>query len=856
MDMGENNYWHNSIQSVGTDVSFTDLLNMVAKDAEMSKFPVDRSSQLNEEMVLGGGEDILIEKSISDIETRSGAYMEDGICDGNVNFSMETSMQPEADFTRRLALHLSLANLLAEDGGAVDVTSHAREFHGGLIEESMRKYCEDKQTVMFEPELGMEFSSTEEAFQFYNMYSWVSGFSIRLGDNYTTKSKQRTMQEYLCQRQGNGDETKNSTTRCGCKAMMRVATNESCKCLFGSMDKVPFSKKTLRTVCSNIAKEALVDDVQKTLQSFREKISRDPRFVFTAELDEDNRLNSLMWTSGRSRSLYQHFGDVITFDTTYETNIYKMPFGMFVGVNNHFQSVIFAGVLLTNETAANFKWAFEEFVAMMGGKAPQTILTDQSLAMTIAIKENLVNTNHRWCKWHILRKAQEALGHVHKLHSTFSDEFNKVVNHMLTPEEFEAGWEFLTKKYDLAGNPFMTRAFEVRDKWAKPYFNDIFCARMSSTQRSESANHVLKVYVPCKSSINMFVKQYTKLIDDREKADDEAEKNKSQKTSKTMFGYPIEKHASKLYTPAVFKLFKAELRKTTSYVVVANSGGICYEVMHVDYENRDAWSRVNFTITYDPQTGLYKCQCRLYEHFGIICCHIMLVMTQSGVMQIPECHIMKRWTVYARAGSCGKAGKSYAVQDDEASRTLRHKNLYMQVLDLVSAGEYDETTSDLAIKYVEVAKKKIEEYKMTISRTCQVGYNLRTANNDDQPVNMEGTGETGDTSSCGLQLFDRAQNCGIEVSSIKAPIVKLKMGRPTNKRYLTRFDSNIRRNKGGVNWKKKVSAPGGRTGVHQTRFCSCCKSPDHDIRTCPSKPDYNVQPRKKGKQSTTDYFKF
>ncbi|KAM0841048.1 hypothetical protein ACQ4PT_059269 [Festuca glaucescens] len=824
MDLGEamNNYCHNSIQSVGTDVSFTDLLNMVARDAEMSKFPVDRSSQLNEEMVLGGGEDILIEKSISDIETRSGANMEDGIWDGNVNFSMETSMQPEADFTRRelkfgsqlpdesigtscfvdssvncassycsdtisnASVSRTFSNFqLAEDGGAVDVTSHAREFHGGLIEESMRKYCEDKQTVMFEPELGMEFSSTEEAFQFYNMYSWVSGFSIRLGDNYTTKSKQRTMQEYLCQRQGNGDETKNSTTRCGCKAMMRVATNESCK-----------------------------------------------------------------W------SLYQHFGDVITFDTTYETNIYKMPFGMFVGVNNHFQSVIFAGVLLTNETAANFKWAFEEFVAMMGGKAPQTILTDQSLAMTIAIKENLVNTNHRWCKWHILRKAQEALGHVHKLHSTFSDEFNKVVDHMLTPEEFEAGWEFLTKKYDVAGNPFMTRAFEVRDKWAKPYFNDIFCARMSSTQRSESANHVLKVYVPCKSSINMFVKQYTKLIDDREKADDEAEKNKSQKTSKTMFGYPIEKHASKLYTPAVFKLFKAELRKTTSYVVVANSGGICYEVMHVDYENRDAWSRVYFTITYDPQTGLYKCQCRLYEHFGIICCHIMLVMTQSGVMQIPECHIMKRWTVYARAGSCGKAGKSYAVLDDEASRTLRHKNLYMQVLDLVSAGEYDETTSDLAIKYVEVAKKKIEEYKMTISRTCQVGYNLRTANNDDQPVNMEGTGETGDTSSCGLQLFDRAQNCGIEVSSIKAPIVKLKMGRPTNKRYLTRFDSNIRRNKGGVNGKKKVSAPGGRTGVHQTRFCSCCKSPDHDIRTCPSKPDYNVQPRKKGKQSTTDYFKF
>jgi hypothetical protein len=99
---------------------------------------------------------------------------------------------------------------------------------------------------------------------------------------------------------------------------------------------------------------------------------------------------------------------------------------------------------------------------------------------------------------------------------------------MLTVEEFENGWEHIISKYDLADNPFMIRAYEVRDKWAKPYFKEVFCARMTSTQRSESANHVLKVYVPCKSSINMFVKQYAKLIDDREKADDEAEKNSSQ----------------------------------------------------------------------------------------------------------------------------------------------------------------------------------------------------------------------------------------------------------------------------------------------------------------------------------------
>jgi hypothetical protein len=46
---------------------------------------------------------------------------------------------------------------------------------------------------------------------------------------------------------------------------------------------------------------------------------------------------------------YKYFGDVVTFDTTYRTNLYDMPFGLFVGVNNHFQSIILGGVVLRDE---------------------------------------------------------------------------------------------------------------------------------------------------------------------------------------------------------------------------------------------------------------------------------------------------------------------------------------------------------------------------------------------------------------------------------------------------------------------------------------------------------------------------
>ena len=64
-------------------------------------------------------------------------------------------------------------------------------------------------------------------------------------------------------------------------------------------------------------------------------------------------------------------------------NLYEMPFGQFVGVNNHFQSVLFGGVLMTDETTESFRWVFREFVNLMGGKAPPTVLTGLIFAFRI-----------------------------------------------------------------------------------------------------------------------------------------------------------------------------------------------------------------------------------------------------------------------------------------------------------------------------------------------------------------------------------------------------------------------------------------------------------------------------------------
>lgn len=105
---------------------------------------------------------------------------------------------------------------------------------------------------------------------------------------------------------------------------------------FGSVEKVSFTKRTLTNICGKISHEQADDDVRKTLEVFADILAGDPGFTYRVMANSDIRVKFLMWTNGSSRMQYQYFGDEITFDTTYRTNLYDVPFDLFVHVNNHF----------------------------------------------------------------------------------------------------------------------------------------------------------------------------------------------------------------------------------------------------------------------------------------------------------------------------------------------------------------------------------------------------------------------------------------------------------------------------------------------------------------------------------------
>jgi hypothetical protein len=125
----------------------------------------------------------------------------------------------------------------------------------------------------------------------------------------------------------------------------------------------------------DLRKDECSGDVQKTLDFSREQQLQNRNFFYTVQVDSASKIKNIFWVHASSRLSFEHFGDVVTFDTTYHTNRYNMPFGIFVGVNNHYQLVMFGCALLREENVESFKWLFKIFTKAMQVKEPVSILT-------------------------------------------------------------------------------------------------------------------------------------------------------------------------------------------------------------------------------------------------------------------------------------------------------------------------------------------------------------------------------------------------------------------------------------------------------------------------------------------------
>ncbi|KAJ1698795.1 hypothetical protein LUZ63_007307 [Rhynchospora breviuscula] len=390
-------------------------------------------------------------------------------------------------------------------------------------------------------------------------------------------------------------------------------------------------------------------DVDSTSVYFQKKQEDDPEFFCAVDVDKSGRLKNLFWVDGRARRAFQKFGDVVTFDTTYQTNRYKMPLAPFIGVNHHRMNIFFGIAMLRSEDTSGFVWLFQNWVEAMYGKKPKAIITDQDPAMRIAIKEVFPNAVHRCCQWHVMRKAREHLGALYSTKEGFEQELKRVINRSMTISDFEEGWTAILRKHGLRKNRHLKYMYSQRSEWVLAYFRDSFFANMSTSQRSESANNTIKSWSRHHNSMYQLVLHMEKIVEGRWQTESDLDIVSMNAVPRLSTLFKIEKDASEFYTCTVMSVVKEILKKTQLGFVKEIEKDSLYEVT-IKYNPMVAkMVPETYMVNINILEELVSCSCRGYEFEGLLCSHAIKVMHHVGIDHLPNQYIMKRWCKDANA---------------------------------------------------------------------------------------------------------------------------------------------------------------------------------------------------------------
>lgn len=486
---------------------------------------------------------------------------------------------------------------------------------------------------------------------------------------------------------------------------------------YGGISNVGFTERDCRNYMRSSRQRTLGGDTQLLLDYLRNMQAENPAFVYAVQGDEDQCMSNIFWADPKARMNYTYFGDTVTFDTTYRSNRYRLPFAPFTGVNHHGQPVLFGCALLINESEASFVWLFKTWLAAMSGRPPVSITTDHDRVIRLAVTQVFPVTRHRFCKWHIFKECQEKLSHVLSGHPNFEAELHKCVNLTESIEEFESCWFSLIDRYYLREHEWLQTVFSDRRQWVPVYLRDTFFAEMSITQRSDSMNSYFDGYVNASTTLQLFVKQYEKALESRYEKEVKADYDTINTSPSLKTPSPMEKQAAELYTRKLFMKFQEELVETLTFLATKVEDQDAISIYRVA---KFGESHKAYFVRFNVREMKATCSCQMFEFSGLLCRHILTVFRVTNVLTLPSRYVLKRWTRNAKSGVILEERANDLLNSSRESLTVRYNNLRHEALKYVDEGVKTIDIYNVAAAALQEAADKVALAKKNGGRIANV----------------------------------------------------------------------------------------------------------------------------------------
>ncbi|XP_037440187.1 protein FAR1-RELATED SEQUENCE 5-like isoform X1 [Triticum dicoccoides] len=308
------------------------------------------------------------------------------------------------------------------------------------------------------------------------------------------------------------------------------------------------------------------------LKYFLDRTIENQSFEYAIQLDCEEQIANIFWADAKMIIDYAHFGDVVTFDTTFGTNKEYRPFGVFLGFNHFRETVVFGACLLYDETFDSFRWLFDTFLSTHNKKQPRTIYTDQDTAMGNAIKDVFTEARHGLCTFHIMQNAIKHLSAHCTKESNLIKDFRACVFGYEDKETFVEA--FYTLRTKVEKQTWFDSIYKVREKWAECYMRDAFTLGMRSTQLSESLNNDLKLHLKSDLDLVRFFKHFERVVKGKRDNELNSEYESREKLPRIKITTPMLVQASEQPENEIQQQMKGRKRPTKAKKTQQQENGI------------------------------------------------------------------------------------------------------------------------------------------------------------------------------------------------------------------------------------------------------------------------------------------
>jgi hypothetical protein len=119
----------------------------------------------------------------------------------------------------------------------------------------------------------------------------------------------------------------------------------------------------------------------------------DFEWYFETKSDELGRLTHLFWQSPTQRQLAKDCYQVLIHDNTYQSNRFRLPLGLFAGINRHGHTVTLGQALTSQEGTSDYEWEFDCYKKSTQID-PEFVWTDADPGATAAVNSVWPASSH------------------------------------------------------------------------------------------------------------------------------------------------------------------------------------------------------------------------------------------------------------------------------------------------------------------------------------------------------------------------------------------------------------------------------------------------------------------------------